>query len=77
MKGLPLSGSDSPLQWLMMTALPMGFMNYVPVCHLLGKEPAVVGEWGGALAPLAGPLSVLLAMAYWRVCLRHYQGAGG
>jgi ABC-2 type transport system permease protein len=73
----PLSIFPAPLQWLMMTALPMGFMNYVPVCHLLGKAPAVVGEWGGMLAPLAGPLLVLLAMAYWRLCLRRYQGAGG
>ena len=73
----PLSIFPAPLQWLMLTAVPMGFMNYVPVCHLLGKEPAVVGQLGGALAPLSGPLLVLIAMAYWRLCLRQYQGAGG
>jgi ABC-2 type transport system permease protein len=73
----PLDIFPVPLQWLLMSALPMGFMNYVPVSYLLGKEIALVGELGGAFAPLAGPLLALLAMAHWRFCLRRYQGAGG
>ncbi len=71
----PLNIFPLPLQWLLLTALPVGFMNYVPVAHLLGKETAAVGQLGGALAPLTGPVFVLLAMAHWRFCLRRYHGA--
>jgi len=73
----PLNLFPIPLQWLLLTAMPMGFMNYVPVAYLLGKPIVVVGELGGVLAPLAGPLLVGLAVLQWRYCIRRYQGAGG
>jgi len=72
----PLNIFPVGLQWLLLTLLPMGFMNYVPVAYLLGKAPVVVGELGGLLAPLSGVVAVALAMSYWRYCLRRYQGAG-
>jgi ABC-2 type transport system permease protein len=73
----PLNVFPAPLQWLLLTALPMGFLNYVPVSYLLGKETVIVGELGGLLAPLAGPVWVGLAMLLWRFSVRRYQGAGG
>lgn len=66
-----------PLQILMLTIMPLGFMSYVPVAVTLGKDVALLGDWGGPLSLLAGPLAVLIAMAHWRYCLRNYQGAGG
>jgi ABC-2 type transport system permease protein len=73
----PLGIFPVALQWLLLTLFPLGFLSYVPVCHLLGKEPVVVGELGGLLAPLCGPLALALACVQWRYCLRRYQGAGG
>jgi len=73
----PLNLFPVPLQWLLLTLLPLGFMNYVPVSYLLGKPTVVVGELGGLLSPLVGPLLVGLAAWQWRFCLRRYQGAGG
>jgi ABC-2 type transport system permease protein len=73
----PLNIFPASLQWLLLTIVPMGFMNYVPVAYLLGKPPVVVGELGGLLAPLAGALMVGLAVLQWRYCIRRYQGAGG
>lgn len=72
----PLEIFPLSLQALLVTALPLGFLGYVPVAYLLGKEPAVVGHLGGLLAPLVGPLFAALAALHWRFCLRRYQGAG-
>ena len=73
----PLNLFPAPLQWLLLTIVPMGFLNYVPVSYLLGKETVIVGELGGMLAPLSGPVWVGLALLHWRFCLRRYQGVGG
>jgi ABC-2 type transport system permease protein len=73
----PLEIFPWSLQGLMLTVLPLGFLGYVPAAYVLGKTPVVVGEIGGMLAPLAGPLCALLAAAFWRHGVRRYQGAGG
>lgn len=66
-----------PLQLLMLTVVPLGFMSYVPVAVALGKEVALLGSWAGPLALAAGPVAVAVAVVHWRYCLRGYQGAGG
>lgn len=73
----PLVIFPFPLQLLMLTIAPLGFMSYVPVAVALGKDVAILGPWAGFASLLAGPLAVLIAMAHWRYCLRNYQGAGG
>lgn len=73
----PLTIFPIGLQWILLTVVPLGFMNYVPVAYFLGKEVAVLGAWGGVISLIAGPLSVLVAMGHWRFCIRRYQGAGG
>lgn len=65
------------LQVLMLTVVPLGFMSYVPVAVILGKDVALLGDWAGPLSLLAGPIAVFVAMGHWRYCLRNYQGAGG
>lgn len=73
----PLSIFPATIQVLMMTVLPLGFTAFVPVAYLLGKPIPIVGEWGGLLAPVMGPLLTLLAIAHWRYAVSKYQGAGG
>lgn len=73
----PLVIFPLPLQVLMLTIAPLGFMSYVPVAVALGKDVTILGAWAGPASLLAGPLAVLIAMAHWRYCLRNYQGAGG
>jgi ABC-2 type transport system permease protein len=73
----PINIYPAALQWAMLTVIPLGYMSYVPAAVFLGKDVAVLGVWGGPASLIAGPLSVLLAIAHWRYCIRHYQGAGG
>jgi ABC-2 type transport system permease protein len=73
----PLNIFPLPLQVLMLTIAPLGFMAYVPVAVALGKPVPLLGDWAGPASLLAGPIAVLIAMAHWRYCLRNYQGAGG
>jgi ABC-2 type transport system permease protein len=58
-------------------AIPLGCVTYLPGVALLGRaDPLgtpVVVQW---LAPLAGPAFLLLALAAWRVGLRHYRSTG-
>lgn len=65
------------LQWMLVTVVPLGYMNYVPVAVFLGKPVAILGGAGPALSLLAGPASVAAAVWFWRWCIRHYQGGGG
>jgi ABC-2 type transport system permease protein len=73
----PLNIFPPFLQWMMVTIVPLGFMNYVPVAAFLGKEVAPLGVWGAPLALTAGPLFAALAALHWRWCLRRYQSGGG
>ena len=73
----PLNIFPPALQWMLVTIVPLGFMNYVPVAAFLGREVVPLGAWGAPLALVAGPIAVGIAMAHWRWCIRHYQGGGG
>jgi ABC-2 type transport system permease protein len=74
---LPLNIFPAGLQIILLTVIPLGFMSYVPMAWLLGKDIPIVGDWGGVAAPLVGPLFVLIAMAHWKYAISKYQGAGG
>jgi ABC-2 type transport system permease protein len=73
----PLTIFAWPVQVLMLTIVPLGFMAYVPVASLLGKPVPFLGSYGGLASLIAGPAAVLVASCFWRFCLRRYQGAGG
>jgi ABC-2 type transport system permease protein len=73
----PLSIFPAPIQIILYTIIPMGFMAYVPTAFVLGKDISLLGDWGGWVAPFVGPVAALVAMAHWRYCIRHYQGGGG
>ena len=73
----PISIFPLPIQLMLITVVPLGFISTVPVSVLLGKSVPLLGDGAGLACLLAGPVMVLIAMAHWRWCLRNYQGAGG
>jgi ABC-2 type transport system permease protein len=73
----PLNIFPGVIQFVMLTIAPLGFLAYVPVAVILGKDVVLLGPAAPVLALLAGPVAVLIAMAHWRFCIRNYQGAGG
>ena len=73
----PLNIFPPPLQVMMITFAPLGFLAFVPTAVALGKPVPILGDWAGPASLAIGPLFVLIAMAHWRHCLRNYQGAGG
>ncbi len=66
-----------PIQLMLITIVPLGFLSTVPVSVLLGKTVPLLGDSAGLACLLAGPLMVTIAIIHWRWCLRNYQGAGG
>ena len=73
----PLIIFPVPLQILMLTIAPLGFLAFIPVAVTLGKPVPLLGDFAGLASLIAGPLAVLLATLHWRHCLKNYQGAGG
>lgn len=73
----PLNIFPWPIQGLMLTIVPLGFMAAVPVAVLVGKPVPLLGDWAGPIALLAGPAMVGLAILCWRKAIDRYQGAGG
>tara|TARA_R110002020_G_scaffold2200_23_gene10269 strand:- start:1482 stop:2282 length:801 start_codon:yes stop_codon:yes gene_type:complete len=72
----PLNIFPLPLQIMMVTIAPLGFLAFIPAAVILGKPVPILGDWAGPASLVIGPLFVLLAALYWRHCLRNYQGAG-
>jgi len=75
---LPMTILPSALQILLLTAVPLGFMGYVPVAVLLDKEvPFLPMPWAAVASLVAGPILALIAAVHWRLVISKYQGAGG
>ncbi|MFB9953183.1 ABC transporter permease [Rhizobium puerariae] len=73
----PASIFAPSLQLALVTVIPLGYMAYVPVAALLGRPVPYLGSGAVAASLAAGPVCVLVAITFWRFCLRRYQGAGG
>jgi viologen exporter family transport system permease protein len=58
-------------------AIPLGCINYLPAVAILGRpDPPgtpVPLQW---MAPLVGPIFLLLCLQVWKVGVRHYQSTG-
>ena len=57
--------------------IPLGCINYLPAVAILGR-PDPLGtpvplQW---MAPLVGPIFLLLCLQVWKVGVRHYQSTG-
>jgi ABC-2 type transport system permease protein len=77
MSQYPLPIYRSWFRGLFTYVIPLGCVTYLPGVAILGRPdplgtPAVV-QW---LAPLAGPAFLLLALAVWRLGVRHYRSTG-
>lgn len=70
----PITVYDRLVQFIITWILPFAFVSYYPGLVLLGKHGTV--PWLGYMAPLAGPIMVLIASAIWRHSLQRYQGTG-
>jgi ABC-2 type transport system permease protein len=58
-------------------AVPLGCANYLPGLAIMGKaDPLGIPAGLQWLAPLAGPLSLLMALQLWQLGVRHYRSTG-
>lgn len=74
----PASVWNRPLKAVFGFFFPMAFTAYLPALHLLGLPgPAWFPTWLAWLTPLAAAWSWAMALLFWRVGVRHYQGGGG
>jgi ABC-2 type transport system permease protein len=57
--------------------IPWAFINYFPGFAILGREdPLGTSSAFQHLAPLAGPLFMLMALQVWKFGVRHYRSTG-
>jgi ABC-2 type transport system permease protein len=57
--------------------VPLACANYLPGLALMGKvDPLGSPLWAQWLAPLAGPLFLLLTLQLWRLGIRRYMSSG-
>lgn len=57
--------------------LPAAFLNYYPALWLLERpDPFGLPGWLRFVAPLAGAALFALALAFWRLGVRHYRSTG-
>jgi ABC-2 type transport system permease protein len=61
------------LQRFFTAVLPLALTSYVPVRAILGRDP--LDMWH-VIAPLAGPLFLAIALAVWRIGIRHHASTG-
>jgi len=73
----PLNMFPAFVQGLLLTVVPLGFVNYLPCALLLGKPLSPLLSAAAWSAPLLGPLMLLTAGWCWSYSIRHYQSAGG
>ncbi|GEB31003.1 multidrug ABC transporter permease [Brevibacillus parabrevis] len=69
----PISLYPGWLKWLFFTALPIAYMNYLPMLALLGKGG---GWYYPLLAPVAAATALFLALTFWKIGIRHYHSTG-
>lgn len=57
--------------------IPLACINYFPGVAILGRHDPIGTSVGFQhLAPLAGPLFLLIALQVWKVGVRHYRSTG-
>jgi ABC-2 type transport system permease protein len=69
----PLSLYPKWLQYVLCTAIPVGFANYIPALYVLRGE---LGGWVLAATALFAACCLALALRWWRFGLSRYQSAG-
>ena len=69
----PLSIYPRAIGLLLTWAIPFGFASYFPATRLMGLETPLWQAYG---APLVAAVLLAVALAVWRVGLRHYGSTG-
>lgn len=74
----PAAVWNGPLKALFGFFFPMAFTGYLPALQILGLPgPEWLPSWLAWCTPLAAVWSWGMALLFWRVGVRHYQGGGG
>lgn len=68
----PISIYNNGIQFLLITLFPYAFSNYFPVAYILGKTSAVYG----VLSILVCILMFFIALWFWNISLKKYEGCG-
>jgi ABC-2 type transport system permease protein len=77
MSQYPLAIYRSWFRALFTFAIPIGCVNYLPGVVILGRaDPLGTPPIAGWIAPLAGPVFLLLCLQVWRLGVRHYRSTG-
>ena len=77
MLAYPMHIYDDWLRYLFTYVIPASLVVYYPALYFLGKpDPFGLPRALSFLAPVAGAAMLLLASAFWRFGVRHYQGTG-
>ena len=67
-------------RWGLLTltfGFPMAFIAYLPVTVLVHRAgDSVIPFWLAAISPLAGPILVILAFAFFNRMIRRYSSPG-
>ncbi|NMO95164.1 ABC transporter permease [Paenibacillus lemnae] len=69
----PLTLYPKWMSTLLLTLLPVGFVNYVPSLYILRGE---LGPWVFAAAAAAAGISLALSLRFWKYGITKYQSAG-
>ncbi|HET7505721.1 MAG TPA: ABC-2 family transporter protein [Kofleriaceae bacterium] len=57
--------------------LPLGCVSYYPGVAILGRaDPLGAPAFVGWIAPLAGPVFLIVCLQVWRIGVRHYRSTG-
>lgn len=77
MSQYPLAIYRSWFRALFTYAIPIGCVSYFPGTVILGHpDPLGTPLLFGWLAPLAGPVFLILCLQVWRIGVRHYRSTG-
>lgn len=79
----PLAIYPGWLRRFFLFVVPLGFVAYFPLVHLMGlgekmgrTDPLGAPAWLGWAGPFAGFLFLAVALRVWRVGIRHYTSTG-
>lgn len=77
MSQYPLAIYRSWFRALFTFVIPLGCVAYLPGVVILGRvDPLGTPPIVGWIAPLAGPVFLILCLQIWRVGVRHYRSTG-
>ncbi len=77
MTSYPMHIYDVWLRSIFTFLIPLAFVCYYPALYLLGKtDPLGLPAWTPFLSPFVALVALRVALAAWRVGVRHYQSTG-